>query len=77
MKRLIVKFKRLFCRHDFDNEFVGRRFTGGFEYCMYVRTCKKCGEKRGVIARLGEQGRTPYNCRCSLNYGTENGKTED
>jgi len=77
MKKLIAKLKRLFCRHDFDNEFVGRSFAGGFEYLMYARTCKKCGEKRGVVAKFGRYERAPYNCRCSINYGTESGKAED
>ena len=77
MKKLITKLKRLLCRHDFNDEFVGRRFTGGFEYLLFARTCKKCGEKRGVIAKLGQQERIAYNCRCSINFGTENGKAED
>lgn len=77
MHKIILKLKRLLCKHDFDNEFVGRRFADGIEYLLFVRTCKKCSKKRGVIARLDGAFITMHNYRPFFDVGDINEKGND
>ena len=58
MRNIIKMIKRLFCRHEYRDEYMAICYAvrNGVEYMPYLRTCKKCGKQLLIVIQKEREG---------------------